>query len=258
MRRRMILVLIAAAALVAAGCGDDDGDDGATGAGETTETTEEMAEDEETGDGDVAMSPATLDLEDQSGDGTTVVVAGVSLPSDGFIAIHADADGSPGPVVGHSELLEAGDSSDVEVTLDEPLTESATLWPMAHIDTNGNGTYDFDPPDSTEDGPATFDDGEVAVAPLEYTLEGGEASGAAGAVTISGFVFEPDTVEVAVGDTVTWTNEDSVDHTVTAEGGAFSEPIGGGDEVSVTFDEAGTYEYFCGIHPDMTGEVVVS
>lgn len=254
----MVVVLVAAVALVAAACGDDADDDAGGGDGGTTTTA--AGADDEAG-GDVAMGPATLEVEDQSGSGATVVVASVTLPSDGFIAVHADADGSPGPVIGHSELLTAGTSTDVEVVLDEPLAEDAAVWPMAHIDTNGNGTYDFDPPDVTDDGPATFEDGSVAVAPLDYTVEEGDddaASGTAAAVAIEGFAYLPTPLEVAVGTTVTWTNEDGVEHTVTHDDGEFGDSVPAGGELSVTFDETGTYEYFCGIHPAMVGEIVVS
>lgn len=252
--RRLLTALTALTLLVTA-CGDDDD------AAEVTDTTAAAGE----GAGDApAMGPAELAVDDQSGDGTAVVVSSVTLPAAGFVAIHADADGSPGPVIGHSELLPEGESTDVEVPLDEPLTAAATVWPMAHIDTNENDTYDFAPPDVTDDGPATFDDGEVAVVSLEYDVEGGGEVGAgAAAVAISDFAFAPETIEVAAGDTVTWTNEDGVPHTVTAgsSGAAtddFDEAVDAGDRAEITFDEAGTYDYFCAIHPTMTGQVVVS
>lgn len=273
MNRGRLLPIIAAAALLAAACGDSDD------AEDVADTTVEAG-----GSTEPAMGPAELTVEAQSGDGATVTVASVTLPSGGFIAIHADNAGAPGPVIGHSDALDAGESTDVEVTLDEPLAADATVWPMAHIDTNANGEYDFDPPDSTEDGPATFDDGEVAVLPLEYTVEGGggtggsddaddadpdgaddsdDASAAGDSVTIVDFAFDPASIEVAAGSTVTWTNDDGVQHTVTAgepdgEIGDFNEPIDADASVEVTFDEAGTFAYYCAIHPSMIGEVVVS
>ncbi|MFP4513178.1 MAG: hypothetical protein ACLFRV_09565 [Acidimicrobiales bacterium] len=194
MSRRVLITVFAALALIASGCGNDDADDtGDTpdepGAETTTTTTAATTDDDEAGDDEAGddeagddeagddeagdsppMSPAELTVEDQSGDGTTVQVASVTLPADGFIAVHADDDG-PGPVIGNSDLLPAGESTDVEITLDEEVSEDTTLWPMAHIDTNLNGTYDFgSEPDPQADGPATFADGEVAVAPLEYSL----------------------------------------------------------------------------------------
>jgi plastocyanin len=84
------------------------------------------------------------------------------------------------------------------------------------------------------------------------------ASAADEDVTIAGFAFAPDHVTVSVGDTVTWTNNDGVAHTATADDGSFNTGnIGGGGSESVTFDTAGTFAYHCRIHAAMTGTVVV-
>lgn len=83
---------------------------------------------------------------------------------------------------------------------------------------------------------------------------------AANSVTISidGFAFsEPD--PLAVGGTVTVTNNDSTTHTWTANDGLFdSSGISPGESFEFTFDEAGTYTYFCNIHPTMTGSIEVT
>jgi amicyanin len=77
-------------------------------------------------------------------------------------------------------------------------------------------------------------------------------------VTIQNFAFDPATVTVKVGDTVTWTNKDSVDHNVTADNGEFkSDNLAQGSTFSFTFTKAGSYPYHCTIHPYMTGTVVV-
>lgn len=97
------------------------------------------------------VSPATgvtgsLDADDQTGDGKTITIKSVSITgSAGFIAIHADLEGKPGPVVGHVAIPE-GDSSDVAVTLDTPAPTSA-YWPMLHLDSGTIGTYEFPGPD---------------------------------------------------------------------------------------------------------------
>ena len=84
-------------------------------------------------------------------------------------------------------------------------------------------------------------------------------SAAAGtAVTIKGFAFNPASQTVAVGSTVTWTNQDSAGHTVTADDGSFgSKTIANGQTFSQTFSTAGTYTYHCAIHKTMTATVVV-
>ncbi len=78
------------------------------------------------------------------------------------------------------------------------------------------------------------------------------------AVTIAGFAFDPATVTIQVGDSVTWTNQDSAAHTATAGDGSFDTgSIANGASDTVTFDTAGTFAYICSIHPQMAGSVVV-
>ena len=77
-------------------------------------------------------------------------------------------------------------------------------------------------------------------------------------VMISGYAYRPATVRVKVGGTVTWTNQDQVAHTATADGGSFdTKLISQGKSASVTFDKAGTYPYHCTPHPNMKGTVIV-
>ena len=90
---------------------------------------------------------------------------------------------------------------------------------------------------------------------------GASTSGSATAgpkVDISNFSFNPGTLTVKVGDTVTWTNNDSATHTVTANDNSFkSADLAPGASFSNTFSTAGTYPYRCTIHPNMTGTIVV-
>jgi plastocyanin len=77
-------------------------------------------------------------------------------------------------------------------------------------------------------------------------------------VTIDNFTFEPDTLTVKPGTTVTWTNQDDIPHTVVATNKAFrSKALDTDDKFSFTFTTPGTYEYFCGLHPHMKATVVV-
>jgi plastocyanin len=78
-------------------------------------------------------------------------------------------------------------------------------------------------------------------------------------VIISDFAFSPKTVTVPVGTTVTWTNHDSLPHTVTSAGNQFkkSTVLKTGQHFANTFPAAGTYSYFCSIHPRMTGKIIV-
>jgi plastocyanin len=77
-------------------------------------------------------------------------------------------------------------------------------------------------------------------------------------VKIDNFSFGPQTLTVPVGATVTWTNRDDIPHTAVSTDGAFKSKVMDTDEkFSYTFTKAGTYPYYCTIHPKMTGQVVV-
>jgi plastocyanin len=85
------------------------------------------------------------------------------------------------------------------------------------------------------------------------------ANAATVAVTINNYTFMPAKITVHPGDTVTWTNQDSIPHTATSlDGKTFdSGAIDPDASWSYTFAKAGTYPYRCSIHPDMQGEVDV-
>jgi plastocyanin len=84
------------------------------------------------------------------------------------------------------------------------------------------------------------------------------AQSATADVKIDNFSFGPATLTVAVGTTVTWVNRDDIPHTVVSTDGAFKSKVLDTDEkFTFTFSKAGSYPYFCSIHPKMTGKVVV-
>jgi plastocyanin len=77
-------------------------------------------------------------------------------------------------------------------------------------------------------------------------------------VKIDNFSFGPATLTVAPGTTVTWINRDDIPHTVVSTDSVFKSKVLDTDEkFSFTFTKAGTYPYFCSIHPKMTATVVV-
>jgi amicyanin len=82
------------------------------------------------------------------------------------------------------------------------------------------------------------------------------------AVDIKEYAFTPETIKVKVGETVTWTNQDSVQHNVAADTPSADAPdgplIGKGETYKFTFNKAGTYTYHCTPHPSMKGTVIVS
>jgi len=91
--------------------------------------------------------------------------------------------------------------------------------------------------------------------PLE---EAAPASSGAHEVVVDNFSFSPTTASVAVGTTVTWTNHDDVPHNIVSTTRRFKSPVLDTDErFSHAFDAPGTYEYYCSLHPRMTGRVEV-
>ena len=81
------------------------------------------------------------------------------------------------------------------------------------------------------------------------------------AVKISNFSFSPATIKVKLGQTVTWTNEDSASHSVVADSdpnnGPNSQLLAKGQTYSYTFNTAGTFKYHCSVHPSMKATVIV-
>jgi plastocyanin len=106
------------------------------------------------------------------------------------------------------------------------------------------------------------DPGDGTVEPVDPGEEDADPPEAADGVTVDvqDLAFQPDAVDAAAGETVTWVSADTVPHTVTSTGGPadFDESLPSGASASVTFDEPGTYEYACSIHPSMTGTVTVT
>lgn len=76
-------------------------------------------------------------------------------------------------------------------------------------------------------------------------------------VSIKNFAFDPQTITIKTGTTVTWINDDSVLHTVTSDGNFDSGTLDKDETFSYTFDEEGTFSYICTIHPRMTGKIIV-
>jgi plastocyanin len=120
--------------------------------------------------------------------------------------------------------------------------------------------------------PAAASDTTPAAAPAQATAEPTAAPAAAATsapaaaatgqdvpVDIRDFAYSPNSVTIAVGDTVTWTNQDEVPHTVTGQdsGVLQSGTISPGSSFSQVFDTAGEISYHCEFHPNMNGTVIV-
>ncbi len=104
-----------------------------------------------------------------------------------------------------------------------------------------------------------------AVAVLAATLVAAGCGGAGSSAPVAttavsmakSYRFDPKTIEINAGQTVTWTNNDNFTHTVEVDG-QDDHKVGRGDSVSIKFDKAGTYHYVCTLHShDMHGTVIV-
>ncbi len=112
----------------------------------------------------VLLGPAAVDVDDQEGDGTTVTVALVSLPSPGFLEIRRDDAGSPGRRLATSDLLPAGTSTRVKVELSQALAGDAVLWVRVRIDFDGDEAL------GSGDPIASTDEERRAQASFSYTF----------------------------------------------------------------------------------------
>ena len=99
----------------------------------------------------------------------------------------------------------------------------------------------------------------MAMAAQAGNTGGASTAVATDSVAIKNFAFSPATVTVTAGSTVVWTNDDSIQHDITFDGGSIaSNVLNHNDTFSHTFPTAGTYHYICSIHPFMHGTVIVT
>jgi plastocyanin len=85
------------------------------------------------------------------------------------------------------------------------------------------------------------------------------AQDATNVITVDNFTFSPKELTVAVGTTVKWVNHDDIPHTIVEKKTTFrSKALDTDDSYSYTFTSAGSFDYFCGLHPHMVGKVVVN
>lgn len=107
-------------------------------------------------------------------------------------------------------------------------------------------------------GTTTASSAPAASNPASQPAASGPAAGGT-AVDIADFAFNPQSITVSAGDTVTWTNSDTAPHSVVFDDSSItsSENLNQGDTFEADFATAGTFAYICGIHSNMTGTVVV-
>src|SRR3954470_9919951 len=104
----------------------------------------------------------------------------------------------------------------------------------------------------------SFHDVNHPIAITDMPLESEMPTGDAHEVAVDNFSFTPATTSVPVGTTITWTNRDDVPHVVASTEQKFKSPVLDTDgKFSHLFDAPGAYNYFCSLHPKMTGRIVV-
>ena len=93
---------------------------------------------------------------------------------------------------------------------------------------------------------------------MHSTAHANTASANPNEIVIANFSFEPATLIVKAGTTVTWVNHDDEPHTATATDKRFnSKTLDNGDRFSQEFNAPGVYNYYCALHPKMTGKIIV-
>ena len=121
----------------------------------------------------------SVTVNDQPSDGTTITVTQVTATEPGWLVIHANLEGKPGPVLGQASVP-AGTTDNVVVTLNTPLGETEAVWAMLHVDAGVVGAYEF----PGADGPVMVND-TIVMASLIATVSGAAVeSAAAGAEPI--------------------------------------------------------------------------
>jgi|GEM_PF-412528 hypothetical protein len=156
------LLLVAMLAAPAVGCGRNNDDNNA--ANNTANGT--------TPNNDTEVNNA-IQADDQTlEDPTSVLIAKVVADVDSFVVIHADDGGSPGEVIGHVSVT-AGETTDVEVSLEREAVDGETLYAMLHVDDPADGEYTFGDAEG-EDAPALDADGAVVVDSFKVTIEGAD------------------------------------------------------------------------------------
>jgi plastocyanin len=94
--------------------------------------------------------------------------------------------------------------------------------------------------------------------PVTASAGSDKTAAASAEVKIDNFSFGPQILTTPVGTTVTWTNRDDIPHTIVSTDGLFESKVRDTDETfAYTFTKAGTYTYFCSVHPKMTGKIIV-
>ena len=188
-------------------------------------------------------------LDEEDGDlsnVTTVSGQVVDMDNPGTYEIIYGCEDSDGNAVQMSRwvtILEVDSDGDGVADDDDAFPNDANET----MDSDGDGVGDnADQCDDTEAGVTVGDDGCVDNEAHEHFID------------ISGMAFSESTITISIGDIITWTNQDSAPHSVTADNGEFdSGALNNGESFTFIFNTVGTYTYHCSIHNGMTATIIV-
>ncbi|MFH0817529.1 MAG: cupredoxin domain-containing protein [Candidatus Micrarchaeota archaeon] len=215
----------------------------------------------------------SVSVTDQQVKDNGVVVSKVASSGPGWIAIHSDSDGAPGPVIGYA-AVKSGENTDVLVKINTTAA-SPTLFAMLHTDAGTIGKYEF----PGEDKPVFVDGKLVSLAfkaiiskpsPSGNGTNGGTTPPSQGqvkefSIEAKQWEFIPGTITVNKGDIVTLRLKSTdVAHGFALHDFGISKKLDSGQEVTVTFtaDKTGAFPFFCNVpcgsgHSSMTGKLIV-
>lgn len=154
---RRLIPLFVALALVVSACSYES-------SGTTTTTVIDPA------DQPPSTGPADILIEDQRIEGTTIEVASVTLPSDGWVVVREDVGGTPGEIIGISAWLRQGVIARVPIPFSIPITEDTVVHASIHIDMDRDGVFTYEAPDLLVDEIAIFANGSIATATATIEL----------------------------------------------------------------------------------------
>lgn len=188
----------------------------------------------------------SIEVDNQSTKYDNVVIRNVTTRANGWIVIYKTNNGASGDIVGQT-AVRVGENRNVNVRL-SGVNTSQDLLAVLHYDLGENGVFEYIGPDV----PVMLDN-EMVMKKFFTT----HAPSVNQSVQIIDSSFNPRNITVKRGAMVTWTNYENVIHAITSPGNFDSGNITYAKSYSRIFNDAGTYDYHCTLHPNKTGTITV-
>lgn len=188
------------------------------------------------------VSEDSVSVNDQQ-PGESITVASVEFVDSGYVVIHEDKGGTPGSVIGNSDLLSG--KGNVVISLSRQSVDGEVLYAMLHKD-DGDEVYEFpgdDTPLKDESGKVVLSKFNISEKVVEVGVSAKEIS-----ITSSNFSFSPNNITLTQGQAVKITFQNSGTHTFTIdELGVDRSITGSSTTIEFTPTKSGTFEYYCAI-----------